>query len=51
MLHFLAMRQAATDNQPPHHTPGAAGQDIPEWFAFPSVVEVLRDHQQHVAKQ
>lgn len=25
----------------------AAGEDIPEWFAFKSVVQVLRDHQQH----
>ena len=23
------------------------GEDIPEWFAFKSVVEVLREHQQH----
>lgn len=23
------------------------GEDIPEWFAFKSVVQVLRDHQQH----
>jgi sulfate adenylyltransferase len=24
-----------------------SGEDIPEWFAFKSVVEVLRDHAQH----
>lgn len=24
-----------------------AGEDIPDWFAFKSVVEVLRNHQQH----
>ncbi len=23
------------------------GEDIPDWFAFKSVVQVLRDHQQH----
>ena len=27
-----------------------AGEDIPEWFAFKSVVGVLRDHQQAAAK-
>jgi sulfate adenylyltransferase len=26
------------------------GEDIPEWFAFKSVVEVLREHQQHQQK-
>lgn len=26
------------------------GEDIPEWFAFKSVVQVLRDHQQHQQK-
>lgn len=27
------------------------GEDIPEWFAFKSVVEVLREHAQHGNKQ
>ena len=28
-----------------------AGEDIPDWFAFKSVVQVLRDHQQHKVGQ
>jgi sulfate adenylyltransferase len=27
------------------------GEDIPEWFAFKSVVQVLRDHQQHAPQK
>ncbi len=26
-----------------------SGQEVPEWFAFKSVVQVLRDHAQHTA--
>jgi sulfate adenylyltransferase len=26
------------------------GDDIPEWFAFKSVVEVLREHAQHSSR-
>lgn len=38
-------RRPATCLRAAHLCP--AGDDIPEWFAFKSVVEVLREHQQH----